>query len=124
MGVILAKIYTKGKIKIIFTGGGGSPLVIQGIKCDSNNPVDESIAIGYNTTSSTHLPVANVTAVVVMDTSTYNISGLNQLYQGPQSPKIELALEQSLEAPLFAECQVLFQWNGSLSDYFTLNYIT
>lgn len=123
MNNLLGKKYSKGKVQIILIGGGGAPLSVSGIYCDSTNSVNETIAIGYNASSVADMPPTQVTAVVVLSTSLDQISALDQLYNAHPVQKINLAIEQSLEPLLFAELQTLFNWTGSLGNYFKVDYI-
>ncbi|MFA7327297.1 MAG: hypothetical protein WC121_11575 [Candidatus Kapaibacterium sp.] len=123
MSANLKKIYTKGKVQIIFSGGTGAPLVVEGAESICGTPPNDIVAVGYTLQSVVDIPPATVCSVVIINATASHINGLNDLYNAHSVNKIELAVEATLEPVLFTECQTLFGWTGSLSNYFRVKHI-
>ncbi len=123
MSANLKKIYTKGKVQIIFSGGAGVPLVVEGAESVCGTPPNDIVAVGYSLLSVANIPPATVCSVVIISAAEDDIKGLNDLYNAHSVNKIDLAVEATLEPVLFTECQTLFGWEGSLSNYFNVIHI-
>ena len=113
--------YQRGKVQIIIKGGGGTPQGIIGAACEEDDGSTTTVAFGYSTEIAQEIPPNVVSAVVLTDINPGNVNALDQLYHEKQ-PKKELAIEANSEQALFNELQILFNWNGSLSNYFDVKY--
>lgn len=116
--------FAKGKIQIIFIGGGTGLNTDISVSCDCTIPTNANVVIGYSKNCDQYLSPDLVDAVVILNTNISHIDGLEKLYNAHNAGNLlELVIAPTLVPNLWLQLVYLFGWQGDLNNYFDVTTI-